>query len=71
MGEGDYMPVGGHRRKADPAHAQAIKKGGEEAERIRKRTIAEHQQKEVPQAENELLKDLKEVENNHLKKATK
>ena len=62
MGEGDYIPTGGHGRRYDPAHAAAIKKGGKIAQQIAKKTRAEHQEKEVPQAEEELIKALKELE---------
>ncbi len=71
MGEGDYMPTGGHKRKYDPKHAQAIKEGGKKAQEIAKKTITEHLQKEVPKAEEELLQELTGIENNHLEKATK
>lgn len=62
MGEGDYLPTGGHRRRYDPAHAAAIKKGGKIAQQIAKKTRAEHQENEVPQAEDELIKALEELE---------
>lgn len=71
MGEGDFMPIGGHRRKFDPKHAKQIKEGGKKAQKIAKETTAKHQQVEVPKAEEELLKDLAEVENGKLNKAKK
>ena len=71
MGEGDHMPIGGHRRKFDPKHAQKIKEGGKKAQKIAKETTQQHQEVDVPQAEEELLQDLKGVENSNLEKATK
>jgi hypothetical protein len=68
---GDLMPMSGHRRKADPKHAQKIKEGGKKAQKIAKETTAKHQAEEVPKAEEELLKDLEQVENNKLTKAEK
>ena len=58
MGEGDYMPTGGHKRKYDPKHAQAIKEGGEKAQKIARETEAQHLQEDVPKAEENLLQDL-------------
>lgn len=54
--------MGGHRRRYDPAHAAAIKKGGKLAQQIAKKTRAEHQENEVPQAEEELMQALEELE---------
>jgi hypothetical protein len=68
---GDHMPIGRHRRKHDPKHAQKIKEGGKKAQKIARETTKEHQEVDVPQAEAELLDALKEVENSHLNKATK
>lgn len=65
------MPAGGHRRKADPKHAQAIKEGGKKAQKIAKDTTAKHQQEEVPKAEELLLEGLEEIENTDLKSAKK
>jgi len=62
MGAGDYMPSGGHKRKYDPKHAAAIKKGGKKAQKIHKESHAKHQAIEVPQAEEELLAELEELE---------
>lgn len=61
MGQGDHMPIGGHRRKYDPKHAQKIKEGGKKAEKIRKKSNHHHKEVEVPQAEEELLKDLEQL----------
>lgn len=61
MGEGDYAPQGGHRRRYDPKHAAAIKKGGKKAQQIAKDTRVHHQTVEVPQAEEELMKELEEL----------
>ena len=55
------MPIGGHTRKADPAHAAKIKEGGERARKIAKDSHAQHQAEDVPQAEEELLKDLEQI----------
>jgi len=71
MGEGDYMPTGGHKRKYDPKHAQAIKEGGKKAQKIAKETEAQHLKEDVPKAEENLLQDLEKVENSHLESATK
>ena len=68
---GDQMPAGGHRRKADPAYVQKIKEGGRKAQRIAKETHALHQQEDVPLAEEELLKDLENLNNDHLKHSKK
>ncbi len=62
MGEGDFTPAGGHRRRYDPYHAAAIKKGGQKAQKIAKDTRAHHQAVEIPQAEEELMKELEELE---------
>ncbi|MDH5597457.1 MAG: hypothetical protein OEY44_05085 [Candidatus Peregrinibacteria bacterium] len=68
---GDLMPIGGHKKKYDPKHAQKIKEGGKRAEEIRKKTVEAHQQEEVPIAEDNLLKELEEVQTDHLEKAKK
>jgi hypothetical protein len=61
MGEGDYMPSGGHSRSYDPKHAAKIKEGGKKAQKIREMGN-EHQKKvDVPKAEEELLKDLENL----------
>ncbi len=52
------MPIGGHRRKHDPKHAQKIKEGGKKADAIREKTNHHHKTVEEPAAEEELLKDL-------------
>ncbi len=62
MGEGDHMPIGGHKRKYDPKHAEAIKEGGKRAKEIGEKTRAEHQAVEVPKAEEDLLKDLETLD---------
>jgi hypothetical protein len=68
---GDLMPIGGHKRKADPAHAKAIKEGGKKARKIAKETTEKHLKEDVPRAEEELLQELQEVENHDLKKVQK
>lgn len=62
MGEGDFMPAGRRRRKADPKHAQKVKEGGKKADAIRKKTNEHHKVIEMPKAEEELLKDLEQLE---------
>ena len=62
MGEGDFMPVGRHRRKYDPKHARKVKEGGKKADAIRKKTNKHHKVIEVPKAEEELLKDLNQID---------
>ncbi|MBN2087006.1 hypothetical protein JW758_01530 [Candidatus Peregrinibacteria bacterium] len=61
MGEGDFMPIGGHRRKYDPAYAKKIKEGGKKAEKIREKATRHHKTIDVPKAEEDLLKDLEEL----------
>ena len=61
MGEGDLMPIGGHRRKTDPKKIQKIKEGGKKADEIHKKTEAHHEKHEVPAAEEELLKNLEQI----------
>jgi len=61
MGEGDFMPTGGHRRKIDPKKIEKIKEGGKKADKIHKKTEAHHHEQEVPAAEEKLLKDLKDL----------
>lgn len=62
MGEGDFTPAGGHRRRYDPYRAEAIKNGGKKAQQIAKTTGTHHQVIEIPQAEEELMKELEEME---------
>ncbi len=62
MGEGDFMPVGGHRRKHDPKHAKKVREGGKIADAIREKTNQHHKAIEVPKAEEELLKDLDQID---------
>ena len=69
---GDHMPGGGHRRKK--ATKQQIAKmieGGKKAQEIERKTRAQHEQEEVPKAEEKLLQDLEGVENTHLESAKK
>lgn len=61
MGQGDHMPSGGHRKKHDPKHAQKIKEGGKKADAIRKKADEYHAANDVPIAENQLEKDLKQI----------
>jgi len=68
---GDHMPIGGHRRKADPKHAQAIKEGGKIAQKIQKETVEKHLKEDVPKAEELLLEGLEEVESPDINKAKK
>jgi len=68
---GDMMPGGGHRRKADPKHAKKIKEGGKIAQKIARESQAKHQKEDVPMAEEKLLEDLEDLENNHLESAKK
>ncbi len=68
---GDHYAGGGHHRKADPKHVQAIKEGGIKAQKIAKETTAKHEEEEVPKAEEQLLQELTNIENSHLKSATK
>ena len=55
------MPRGGHRRRYDPKHAKKIKEGGKLADKIRKQSNRHHKEEEIPQAEEELLKDLENI----------
>ncbi len=52
------------RRRYDPKHAAAIKKGGQKAQKIRKDSSQQHQAVEVPAAEEQLLKDLEALNGN-------
>ncbi len=61
MGEGDFMPSGGHHRKADPARVKQIQEGGKKADAIHQKTEAHHKAEEEPIAESELLKDLENI----------
>jgi len=61
MGAGDYMPTGRHKRKYDPKYAKKIKEGGKRAKEIRKIASKHHKIEEVPKAEEELLKDLENL----------
>jgi len=64
MGEGDLMPIGGHKRKRDPKRAKKIREGGKKADAIRKKTDEHHEKVEVPIAEEKLLEDLEQIPNN-------
>ena len=61
MGEGDHMPIGGHKRKVDPKHVQAIKEGGKKAKQIRELADKHQQEIDAPKAEEDLLKELEEL----------
>lgn len=65
MGEGDFMPSGGHRKKPiDPKRLKEIRAKMAKAGEIHKRAIEHHKGHDVPKAEEDLLKDLKNVPNN-------
>ena len=55
---GDYMPISHHPRKIDPEQIKKIKEGAKKADEIRKKADAHHHQRDVPAAEEQLLKDL-------------
>ena len=62
MGQGDFMPTGGgHQHKADPKRAKKIKEGGKRADVIRQKANEHHEAKEIPYAENQLMKDLEKI----------
>ncbi|MBN2096360.1 hypothetical protein JW752_03075 [Candidatus Peregrinibacteria bacterium] len=62
MGEGDFIPRGGHRKKAiDPKKLKAMKEQWKKAPKIREKAVRQHQEEEVPKAEEELLKDLSNI----------
>ena len=61
MGEGDFMPMGGHKRKYDPKHAKKIKEGGKKAQQIAAMSYKHHDEMEVPVADAQLEKDLDEL----------
>ncbi|MBN1258790.1 hypothetical protein JXA05_03470 [Candidatus Peregrinibacteria bacterium] len=67
MGAGDYMPTGHHRRRYDPKAAKRIREGGKKADAIRQLSVKQHQEHEVPAAEEELQKALEAMENNNNK----
>jgi len=62
MGEGDYMPSGGHSRSYDPKHAAKIKEGGKKAKKIQEMSLEHQKQVDAPKAEEELLKDLEKLD---------
>lgn len=68
---GDQMPIGGHKRKYDPKHAQKIKEGGIKAQIIAKETTEKHLKEDVPKAEEILIQGLAEVENPNIESAKK
>lgn len=68
---GDLMPIGGHKHKADPAYAKAIREGGKKARKIAKETTEKHLKEDVPKAEEQLLQELENIENQNLKKVQK
>ncbi len=61
MGEGDLMPTGHHRRKADPRYAKKIREGAKRADVMRAYREQHHETAEVPVAETQLEKDLKKL----------
>ncbi|MBU1017635.1 hypothetical protein KKA33_01250 [Patescibacteria group bacterium] len=62
MGEGDFAPRGGHRKKAiNPKKLKAMKEQWKKAPKIREKAKAQHEKEEVPKAEEELLKDLSNI----------
>lgn len=61
MSRRELMPSGGHRKKADPKRIKKILEGGKKAEEIRKKAEEYHKAKEVPSAEEQLMKDLKNI----------
>ena len=64
MGQGDLMPAGRRRKKAiDPKKLKKIREGWEKADKIREKAHVHHEEHEVPVAEEELQKDLEEIEN--------
>lgn len=64
MAQGELMPAGRRRKKAiDPKKMQKIKEGWKKAEKIREKAHAHHEEHEVPVAEDELIKDLEQIEN--------
>ncbi len=67
MGEGDYTPAGHHHKKYDPDAVKRLKEGGKKADEIRQLAMKHHQEHDVPTAEQQLLKDLEDVEDNNKK----
>lgn len=65
MGQGDYIPIGGHRKKPiDPKRLKMIREKMAQSGEIHEKAIQHHKEHDVPKAEEELLKDLKDVPNN-------
>lgn len=65
MGEGDYLPSGrGPVKKADPERIKKIKEGGKKADEIREKAIQFENEHEIPKAEEDLLKELEEINGN-------
>jgi hypothetical protein len=63
MGQGDLLPSGGHRRRYDPAYVKKILEGGKKADEIRRKALEHHKKEEEPLAEEELMKELKKLNN--------
>jgi len=63
MGAGDLMPQGGSSRShtVDPKRLKKIQEGGKRADQIKKQMERQHQALEVPQAEEELLNVIKNL----------
>jgi len=69
---GDLAPAGGRRKKkATKQQIEEMIEGGKKAQEINIKTTKEHQEIDVPQAEEELLEGLEKVGNNKIKSATK
>ncbi|QQR83860.1 hypothetical protein IPJ72_01475 [Candidatus Peregrinibacteria bacterium] len=59
MGQGDFLPIGGHPRKPiDPKKIAKIKEGGKKADQIHQKAVEHHKKIDIPAAEEQLLKDL-------------
>jgi hypothetical protein len=61
MGQGDLIPSGAGYRKPDPKRVKKILEGGKKAEEIRKKADEHHKAEEEPAAEEQLMKDLKNI----------
>ncbi len=68
---GEITPTGGGQRKFDPEYARKIREGGKMAQKIAEETAKKHQEEDVPKAEEELLKNLGNIQNDHLKSVKK
>lgn len=59
---GDYLPITHHPRKINPEQIRKIREGAKKADQIRKQADKDHKANDVPAAEQQLLKDLENID---------